>query len=145
VTTDRDIPPYGPHVAGGKDVRYGPGHPANRRAEAILEVEALSQRFAAERAHLVRKHAADEAAEARMQEAARVAGEEALRRQDEELAPVKAQRRREYFIAHPSGSDAEFTRLWDRLRADEVATHREQQVERTIEALRRSGRYDGIL
>jgi hypothetical protein len=138
-----DVAPYGPYA--GKETRYGPGHPSNRRAEAIREVEALSQRFADERAQLVAKHRAEEEAEARRQEAANVAGEEARRREDEELAPILAQRKREYFIAHPNGSDAEFSRLWARIRDDEVTAYRKQQIEQATNELRASGRYRNVL
>jgi hypothetical protein len=139
-----DVPAYGPYA--GKETRYGPGHPANRRAEAIREVEALSQRFAAERAQLVRKHAADEAAEARRQDAARVAGEEAVRRRDEELAPVKAEAKRQFVIAHPEQPVTLFeTKVWPAIRDDEARKLQEQQIELTTVSLRASGRYNNIL
>lgn len=139
-----DVPAYGPHAA---DKGYGPHvGTANRRGQQIAEVEALSQRFAAERQQLVAKHRAEEQAEARRAEAAKIAAEEAVRRQDEEMAPIKAEARRQFIIAHPDQPVSLFDgKVWPAIRDDEARKLQEQQVEQTIAEMKASGRYHDLL
>lgn len=137
---DPTDPPYGPHVTPA----YGPHTPAARHAAKAAEFQAITAKFDQERARVEAKHAAQDAWEQRLADAAKERAAKERAALDAEMAPRRAELRAQFFMQNAAASDAQFERFWDRVRADEVAAHRERMIEQEVAAQRRNPRFQRI-